>query len=165
VTQTERRGCDFHRAHAIYTHLSTVLGLKAEYQNPTFLTPCLKDIAGALFALAFIEIGHVVAAFDQIVVHAAPLVAHRPSVLRLFQYFRRTWLRVTAANPAGDLEYIALWNYWDDPNERHTNNDCEGWHRVLNSQLRRSRNLWQYIRVLQTHQEQQSTRYAQFLNG
>ena len=41
----------------------------------------------------------------------------------------------------------------------------EGWHRVFNSKLRCSRNLWQYIRTLQDEQTRQDTRFAQFLNG
>jgi hypothetical protein len=164
LPNTIRRGCDFHRCYATYNHLCE-LGLRGQYQNPTFLVPSLKDIVGALFALSFVEVPHVVNTFDQIVVHAAPLVANVPRVNSLFAYFRRQWLGFTVALPQGNIDHIALWNFHDDLNERRTNNDVEGWHRVFNSQLRQSRNLWQYIRTLQNEQLKQQTRFAQFLNG
>ena len=115
---TVLRGCDFHRCHAIYQHLSSELGLKAEYQNPSFNAPPLKDIVGALFALSFVEVVHVFDTFSQIVTYAAPLVAHQPRVGQLFTYFRRQWLKVTQASPQGNMEYIALWNFFANADER-----------------------------------------------
>lgn len=76
-----------------------------------------------LMSLPNLPSEHIVEAFGQLRMRA-PLGEHMDSLRKLLNYFEKNWIQNSKAPPAAWSTYKRL---------VRTNNDCEGWHRKINT--------------------------------
>ncbi|KAJ8299089.1 hypothetical protein KUTeg_023149 [Tegillarca granosa] len=114
------RGCNFHWTQAVWRQVQN-LGLQTHYCEKVSVYKFVR----LLMALPFIPVEHVQPTFQQISQRAQD--SNSDVLLRLIRYFENRYV----ANPKLP---IAAWNIFMCA--IRTNNDCEGWHRRLNSVAR-----------------------------
>ncbi|KAJ8310547.1 hypothetical protein KUTeg_012412 [Tegillarca granosa] len=114
------RGCNFHWTQAVWRQVQN-FGLQTHYCEKGSVHKFVR----LLMALPFIPVEHVQPTFQQISQRAQD--SNSDVLLRLIRYFENRYV----ANPKLP---IAAWNIFMSAIK--TNNDCEGWHRRLNSVAR-----------------------------
>ncbi|KAJ8309740.1 hypothetical protein KUTeg_011605 [Tegillarca granosa] len=107
------RGCNFHWTQAVWRHVQN-LGLQTHYCEKGSVHKFVR----LLMALPFIPVEHISQRAQD---------SNSDVLLRLIRYFENRYV----ANPKLP---IAAWNIFMSAIK--TNNDCEGWHRRLNSVAR-----------------------------
>ena len=114
LPEAERKGCAFHWANAVVSHIKS-LGLLPTYYNdrPT------NRYCRRLIALPFLPEEHIPTMFQELARDAST-----SQLQMLVHYIQRTWIDSDVWNPASWSVFLQA---------IRTNNDVEGWHRRLNS--------------------------------
>ena len=123
------KGCSFHHCQATYRKIND-LGLGTRYKNDNGT----QIVCRKLMSLIFLPTVCVVKEFNDLV----DMHSNDPDLLVLFNYYKTTWL----SNSVWSIQDI---NVYDRP--LRTNNDCEGYHRRINSKA--GRNSIQFYLLLQ----------------
>ncbi len=129
-----RQGCYYHFCSAVIKALQRY-HLKADYDDPE--SP-LRNFIKLLLASAFAPPEEMEQVTATILGDYMPeQYRNNPNMLEFLQYFNTQWFN----NP--NLP-VAMWSVWQLDDHR-TNNNLEGWHRYLNSELGAHENLWRFM--------------------
>ena len=147
--EANRKGCHFHWTQALWRKVQA-LGLVVAYNTNAQVQKFIRR----LMCLPFLPHEHIRPTFASILA-LDTAQNHMSPVLRQFlDYIQTQWIFSSVWPPAA-------WSMFD--RSIRTNNDCEGWHRRLNSKIRRH-NLPMYQLVEVIHKEAQFVDIqAQFL--
>lgn len=113
------QGCGYHWTQAVYRHIQG-FGLDTAYKKRGNRHRFMRE----LMVLPFAQANDIPEQFERLATKGAEL---GPDVIRLLAYIRKTWLKCKTW-PVSD------WCVFD--RDVRTNNDCEGWHRKINSSSR-----------------------------
>jgi hypothetical protein len=143
-------GCFFHFSKAVFGKIQEV-GLKIYYVESR---TGLKNFVSDLIALAFIPQDDVLLCFNQLqVTHRAAATAARSQPFRIFQeYFISQW-----------ISNIPMWNVYDVPHR--TNNALESLHKVYIYFFQAHANIWKFMEVLQTMEQNMALEEFYFLEN
>ena len=146
---TEHKGCCFHWCQAVWRKVQQ-LGLAVTYQEDVAVNKFIRRI----FSLPFIpapSIEPIVRGILSLDTPATPMAA---PIKELVQYVRTTWVDSQQWPPSS-------WSVFQ--RSVRTNNDCEGYHRRINSKIRRDHlPFYQLVDLLHTEASLVSI-HAQFV--
>lgn len=152
-------GCLFHFDQCIHRHVQQI-GLQTEYQNNDNARRWIRRIlALPLAPLNTLAQGANSEAW-RCVLEIAPAHINNDLVQQLHTYCLNQWIDLVNAQFAP-----FLWNHWNTGNVR-TINAVEGWHRIINSFLRKPHpHIYKFMEIMKQQQHKSAIRVAQLQNG
>ena len=118
------KGCHFHWTQAIWRKVQDVHLAKSYMQDSK-----TQKFIRRLFCLPFLPQEQICAYFATIMALGTPTIPLPQELRQLLNYIDNTWIHSAIWPPAS-------WSVFN--RSVRTNNDCEGWHRRLNSMTRRN---------------------------
>lgn len=154
-----KTGCLFHFDQCIHRKVQEI-GLQMEYQNNDITRKWIRRIlALPLAPLQTLANGAGSEAW-LCVLEIAPQHLNQDIVQQLHNYCIHQWIDLIDAQFAP-----FLWNHWNTGNIR-TTNAVEGWHRIVNSFLRKPHpNFFKFMNILKQQQHKVAVRITQLQNG
>lgn len=135
LPNVQLRGCHFHWTQAIWRKVQE-LGLAVSYQKDAKTQKFIRR----LFCLPFLPAEHIKPVFDTILALDCPATPMPTPLRQLLDYMNNTWILSTIWPPTS-------WSVFN--RSIRTNNDCEGWHRRLNTKtLRHNLPFYQLLDLL-----------------
>lgn len=117
VLKVPVKGCWFHWSQAIYRHIVDA-GLRAAYKKPGEI----QDYVRYMMALPHLPYEHIAGAFQQL----KDRCPADERLVGLTHYIEKSWITHKRRKPESWSTFRRF---------LRTNNDCEGWHNHLNSEL------------------------------
>ena len=130
----EVQGCGFHWAQAVERQFGEH-GLAAAYLDSS---GPLRGLLRRLLALPYLPPAEIPGAFERL--QDVALEQGDCRLMGLFEYVRSTWFE-------SGIWTVASWSVYN--RVVRTNNDCEGWHRRLNTRMSENVNLYLLIQGLE----------------